>query len=86
MANIDHGMKIHVRDLADTNIAFDLPDLTVTMETNTGTHQLEAYKSVNNDKIIRDKATDQVSQLVWVSVGRPTFVKTPKNLTQLKLQ
>ena len=75
--NIDREVEIHARDLADTNIAFDLPDLTVTMETKTGTHQLEAYKSVNNDKIIRDRATDQVSQLFWVSVGRPTFVKTP---------
>ena len=76
--NIDHGVTIHARDLTDTNIAFDLPDLIVTMETQTGTHQLEAYKSVNNDAIIRNKTTDQVSQLFWVSVGRPTFVKTPK--------
>ena len=75
--NIDRRVEIHKRDVADTNIAFDLPDLTVTVETKTGIHQLEAYKSVDNDKIIRDKATAQVSQLFWVSVGRPTLVKTP---------
>ena len=70
------------KDLSDTNIAFDLPDLTATVETTTGTYQLEAYKSVNNDQIIRDVSTgqttafDKVTQLLWVSVGQPTFVKT----------
>ena len=70
-------------DLSGSNIAFDLPDLTAIVETTGGLFQLEAYKSTGNDQIIRDVATGQsaalakISQLFWVSVGQPDFVKTP---------
>ena len=70
-------------DLPGTNVAFDLPDLTAIVETTSGLFQLEAYKSTGNDQIIQDAATGQsaaltkTSQLFWVSVGQPEFVKTP---------
>ena len=78
-------------DLSGTNIAFDLPDLTATVETTSGLFQLEAYKSINNDPIIRDvtsgQASARTSQLFWVSVGQPAFIKTPDrrdpNITRL---
>ena len=80
----NEDVKIEDRDLSDSNIAFDLPDLTVLVETTTGSYQLEAFKSVNNDKIIEDSTsnkTNKAPQLNWVSVGKPTFVNTsdPKN-------
>ena len=56
------------------NIAFDLPDLTVTIETLSGEYQLRAYKSVNNDATILDRHnSSRTSQLSWVSVGQPRF-------------
>ena len=67
----------------DKNIAFELPDLTATIETPAGGHyQIEAYKSVPNDRILLQNAEGKpaagsTSQLFWVSVGQPTFVKTP---------
>ena len=81
VATFDEGNAIDVtkRDTSDLNIAFDLPDLAVITETTSGITQLEAYKSVNNDRILRNVSTagDQVSQLFWVSVGQPSFVMTP---------
>lgn len=64
-------------DQTTMNIAFDLPDLTATLETPTGTSQLEAFKSINNDQILRDTTGKRTSELFWVSVGLPNFVKTP---------
>ena len=70
-------------DKSGTSIAFDLPDLTAIVETTSGFFQLEAYKSIDNDQIIRDVVSGQTaalaktSQLFWVSVGQPDFVKTP---------
>ena len=61
----------------DANIAFDLPDVTATIESSTGTFQLEAYRSVKNDEIMRAADTARKSELFWVSVGHPSFVKTP---------
>ena len=76
-------VKITKKDLSDTNIAFDLPDLT-TVDTSSGSFQLEAYKSVNNDQILWDRdssngkteVSSKISQLIWVSVGQPVLVKT----------
>ena len=46
-------------DLPDmNNIAFDLPDMTDTIDTPTGGHcQLDAYKSVYNDRIFLQTGT-----------------------------
>ena len=67
----------------DKNIAFELPDLTATIDTLVGGHyQIKAYKSVHNDRILLQNAEGKPtagsrSQLFWVSVGQPTLVKTP---------
>ena len=66
----------------ENDIAFDLPDLAATMEASTGgEYQMEAFKSVNNDRILQNAAAGggasfASSQLFWVSVGQPSVVKT----------
>lgn len=74
LSSSDGGGKSQVTPM---NVAFDLPDLTVSVETTTGTAQLEAYKSVNNDKILQDSSGTKISQLFWVSVGLPNIIKSP---------
>ena len=85
--NEESGLEVDKKDLSDSNIAFDLPDLTSIIETSSGAFQLEAYKSVNNDRIIRNVSNEKVSQLFWVSVGQPTLVKkkSPSNRTSEKI-
>ena len=59
------------------NIAFDLPDLTVTMSAPAGVeYHIDAFKSSKNDEIFNRLDTSRVSQVFWVSVGRPNLVKT----------
>lgn len=80
----DGGDKNQVTTM---NVAFDLPDITVTIETATGTAQLEAYRSVNNDKFLHDTSGDKISQLFWVTVGLPNFIRSPspRNSSDVKL-
>jgi len=65
------------------NIAFDLPDVIVNWETPNGETEIEAFKSTNNDKILREAGTPRSSQLVWVSLGHPTFVAIPGSDSRL---
>jgi hypothetical protein len=63
-------------DTSENNIAFHTAELTVTIETpNGGEYQLEAFKSVHNDPVL-NKIDRPVSQLSWVSIGHPTFIRT----------
>lgn len=65
------------------NIAFDLPDLITTVATDSGTAQLVAYKSTNNDRILVNATasaktpSSSSSQLFWVSIGVPKLIRTP---------
>lgn len=59
------------------NIVFDLADLTIDYETDSGVLHLEAFKSSLNDVIIESKATDKYGQLNWLSIGHPKLVLTP---------
>ena len=50
----------------------------------TGEYQLEAYRSINNDRILFELSEGKnsanlgkISQLHWVSIGQPMFVKMP---------
>ena len=67
---------------SDSNIAFDSVDLTTIVETVTGEYQLEAYRSIKNDPILLAFSNEQnsvnfgkISQLHWMSIGLPTFVR-----------
>ena len=83
-AQTSSGSSNNGVDQSENNIAFDLPDLTVTVNTPSGgEYQIEAYKSVNNDRIMLSAASQTPSQgssqLFWVSVGsrcssRPPFL------------
>lgn len=71
-SNDDKAVSSHQQ----MNIAFDLPDITATVKTASGDFQLEAYKSIDNDRILNGGSKERTSRLFWVSVGFPNFVKT----------
>lgn len=76
---LDHGRYIRQTPGADASavdIAFDLPDITVSFQIATGTAQLEAFKYVNNDKFQQDTTGTITSKLRWVSIGLPNLCKT----------
>lgn len=60
----------------ELNIAFDLPDIVTAIELPYGAVQLEGFKSVNNDRNLHDVTGTKTSQLFWVSIGHPQFIKT----------
>ena len=69
-------------------MSFDIPDLAVTVKSDNGEVQLEAYKSVSNDQINNLKEgrlSDRQSQLFWVSIGIPTLMRTSLKGTNLTL-
>jgi hypothetical protein len=82
----------------NSNIAFDLPDLTTIVETPDGRgYQLDAYRTTQNDRILMDIRDSsgrlhqawRISRLSWVSIGHPMLVESaPRNsrrATELKL-
>ena len=78
---VPNGSEDGSRLSSGTDIVFESPDLITLVETTSGLFHLEAYKSVNNDQILRNVSSGQptarTSQLFWVSVGQPEFVKMP---------
>jgi hypothetical protein len=58
------------------NIALDYgPDLELTFQNEFQNIHLEAFKSLNNDKILFLNNTKRYPQLLWTSLGNPKLVK-----------
>lgn len=67
--------------VSGNNIAFDVPDVTMMVDTPDGELLLEAYRSTHNDRILQDAENSpgrlsRISRLSWVSLGNPMFIKT----------
>lgn len=56
------------------NIVFDLADLAIDFEVDSGWISLEAFKSSLNDNIINAKQKEKYGQLNWLSIGYPKLV------------
>jgi len=79
----------------ENNIAFDLPDLAVDVKNSpSGSElQIQAFKSTNNDRILRElrksrlpaNSSPAMSQLTWVSIGQPLLCKTGGNVNTSRL-
>jgi hypothetical protein len=69
-----------------TNIIFDLPDLiAIQNEDETHSVQIEAFKSIENDIIIRESNSKYFRHLMWVSIGNPKLVYTFDRVNQNSL-
>lgn len=75
--------RVQCQSSSINNIVFDLADLTIDYETDTGVVNLEAFKSSLNNVIIDKKDSLKYGQLNWLSIGYPTLVMQPKNGTNV---
>ena len=55
------------------------PDLRVSVKQDGEVVQLEAYKSPENDLILKERNTQNYQQLKWYSIGNPLLVKLKSN-------
>ena len=59
--------------------AFLVPDLRVDFQQDGEIIQLEAFKSHENDLIMKEKNVQSYEKLKWYSIGNPLFVKVKSN-------
>lgn len=76
VASLGSSSDVALADSSPVNIAFDLPDLTVTLDSPLRKFQLEAYRSTSNDAILKGGSGGKTSELNWVSLGMPEFIRT----------
>jgi hypothetical protein len=61
----------------ESNIVYDIADITTLNLENNNMVQLEAFKSSLNDVILSKQNTSEYGKLIWVSLGNPTLIRTP---------
>lgn len=59
-----------------SNIYYEKPDLNTTANYITGPVYIEAFKSIENDRILKDGNTSEYGKLEWYSLGAPKLYKT----------
>jgi hypothetical protein len=59
--------------------SFSEPDLSVDFQQDGETKQLKAFKSHENDLIIKEKNIQSYGRLKWYSIGNPLLVKLKSN-------
>jgi hypothetical protein len=66
--------------------SFSEPDLTVDFQQDGETIQLKAFKSHENDLIIKEKNIQSYGRLKWYSIGSPLLVKLKSNDSEFIFQ
>lgn len=65
-----------LQSLPGPEIVFDKPDINATANYNTGPVYVEAYKSKENDHILKEGDQSKYGELSWYSMGAPKLFKT----------
>jgi len=70
-------IKFH---FAHTNLDFDFADIIVYETIDEYKNEIKAFKSFDNNEIIQNRYEQKYSQLAWVSIGNPRFMKNNSTL------
>jgi WD40 repeat protein len=70
-------IKFH---FAHTNLDFDFADIIVYEKIDEYKNEIKAFKSFDNNEIIQNRYEQRYSQLEWVSIGYPRFIKNNSTL------